>query len=443
MYVKRLIVEEGFLDGLDLEFTTGLNVLIGGRGTGKTSVIELIRYCVDVPAITQSNEEDPFSHAISVLAGGQVTVIAQQENHEIVLRRSAGDPAPKVRTSINKPVILSQKEVERVGLDARGRLRLVDEFLEHQGVANEKHVISEIQSRSAEITALLLEVSEMAEELAQSPEVQDGLWQWPNSAPLMKSSTRTNAIPGRSSDCQTVHTAPLLIWSVSGAATRAGAFYRLLEGFDENLYELVAHDGNGALQVLKQMREAFDATWLSGSATSHMLIRDIRRTLMADVTFGPLQQKLDGLAWQDFEGNRIPVRWCCQHGDLHGGNILTGQGNRFALIDFGRVGQGPSCLDPVSLEFGLLWHPSGRAVAAGWPDQDATSNWLDVDTYFGNSPFPKFMKELRSWALSTCAGSQELLATVYSLAVRQLAFPDCDIEKVRRVVACCTLSLDR
>jgi predicted AAA+ superfamily ATPase len=40
MIIKRIQVEEGFLDGLDIAFAPGLNVLIGPRGTGKTSVIE-------------------------------------------------------------------------------------------------------------------------------------------------------------------------------------------------------------------------------------------------------------------------------------------------------------------------------------------------------------------------------------------------------------------
>lgn len=37
--VERLTVEEGFLAGLDVQFLPGLNVLIGERGTGKTSVM--------------------------------------------------------------------------------------------------------------------------------------------------------------------------------------------------------------------------------------------------------------------------------------------------------------------------------------------------------------------------------------------------------------------
>ncbi len=44
MLIKRLRVEEGFFNLLDLSFSEGLNVLVGGRGVGKTSVIELLRF---------------------------------------------------------------------------------------------------------------------------------------------------------------------------------------------------------------------------------------------------------------------------------------------------------------------------------------------------------------------------------------------------------------
>ena len=47
MHIERLQVEaEGFLSGLDVQFVEGLNVIIGARGTGKTSIVELIRFCL-------------------------------------------------------------------------------------------------------------------------------------------------------------------------------------------------------------------------------------------------------------------------------------------------------------------------------------------------------------------------------------------------------------
>ena len=43
--IETLEVEgEGFLGDISLTFSSGLNCIIGARGTGKTSILELIRY---------------------------------------------------------------------------------------------------------------------------------------------------------------------------------------------------------------------------------------------------------------------------------------------------------------------------------------------------------------------------------------------------------------
>lgn len=42
--ILSLSINGGFLDGARLEFSDGLNCIIGGRGTGKTTVLEFIRY---------------------------------------------------------------------------------------------------------------------------------------------------------------------------------------------------------------------------------------------------------------------------------------------------------------------------------------------------------------------------------------------------------------
>lgn len=48
MYIERLQVEEGFLDGLDITFSPSLNTIILSRDTGKRSVLELIHFCLTV-----------------------------------------------------------------------------------------------------------------------------------------------------------------------------------------------------------------------------------------------------------------------------------------------------------------------------------------------------------------------------------------------------------
>jgi hypothetical protein len=65
--ILRLDVDEGFLDGVSIEFASGLNVLIGARGVGKTSVLELIRFVLGAPWFTTDAEARGRQQVRSVL----------------------------------------------------------------------------------------------------------------------------------------------------------------------------------------------------------------------------------------------------------------------------------------------------------------------------------------------------------------------------------------
>src|SRR5437879_4007667 len=108
MHIERVQVEEGFLDGLDIEFTPGLNVIIGARGTGKTSLIELIRFCLDAKGHTTETEQRSRDHALSVLGSGQVTVILSDAGRRVTVTRTADDMSPRASVPFSAPIIFSQ-----------------------------------------------------------------------------------------------------------------------------------------------------------------------------------------------------------------------------------------------------------------------------------------------------------------------------------------------
>ena len=45
--IRSLEVTGGFLQGIKMDFRGGLNCVIGGRGTGKTTVLEALRFALD------------------------------------------------------------------------------------------------------------------------------------------------------------------------------------------------------------------------------------------------------------------------------------------------------------------------------------------------------------------------------------------------------------
>jgi ABC-type lipoprotein export system ATPase subunit len=177
MHIERVQIEEGFLDGLDLHLTAGLNVIIGERGTGKTSLIELVRFCLDVPGHTPESGKRSRDHALSVLGSGQITVTLRQGKEVFTATRAAGDASPRTSKAFPAPIIFSQTEIETVGLQPGGRLLLIDAFLSQGGSASfeEQTQVSEVRSLTAEAKSLQLEIEELEKQIAELPLIDQQL----------------------------------------------------------------------------------------------------------------------------------------------------------------------------------------------------------------------------------------------------------------------------
>lgn len=171
MFISRVQIEEGFLDGLDVSFKRGLNVLIGERGTGKTSLIELIRFCLKVEGYTSESSKRSLDHALSVLGSGQVTVTLSDGERKVLVTRTVADESPRTLGSISAPIILSQTEIENVGLQAQGRLRLLDSFtgFRREADALETEEIGKIRTLTVEVEVLRREIDELLRQIGEIP----------------------------------------------------------------------------------------------------------------------------------------------------------------------------------------------------------------------------------------------------------------------------------
>lgn len=175
MHIARVQIEEGFLDGLDVSFASGLNVVIGERGTGKTSFIELVRFCLGVQGYTPESSKRSRDHALSVLGSGQVTVTLSDGVRQVIVTRTAGDQSPRASETFVRPIILSQTEIETVGLQAQGRLRLLDSFIGDQNNADSQEAASasEVRSLTVEAEALRREIEELTHQVAEIPALEN------------------------------------------------------------------------------------------------------------------------------------------------------------------------------------------------------------------------------------------------------------------------------
>lgn len=177
MIVSRVQVEEGFLDGLDLHLSPGLNVIIGARGTGKTSVVELIRFALGASAGTADVSRKATDHAKSVLKSGQVTLTLSSGNTLVTASRSSEEAEPRSDGTLPRAIVISQGEIEQIGVLPDGRLRIVDGFVPQRAAqqAQEDKLVSDVRSATVELTNARKEVAAIQERLRALPEVTKAL----------------------------------------------------------------------------------------------------------------------------------------------------------------------------------------------------------------------------------------------------------------------------
>ncbi|MCZ7547632.1 MAG: AAA family ATPase [Anaerolineales bacterium] len=144
----------GFLGGLSLLFSPEMNVLVGGRGVGKSAILETIRYVLDAPPYSPTDyRESSVQHALG--SGGKAVIFAEQQIGENVRRhyrfeRVWGETpkvfelAPEREVQLSPlevlgdqegPLYFGQREIYEVTRQEPQRLRLLDTIIGRHAVS--------------------------------------------------------------------------------------------------------------------------------------------------------------------------------------------------------------------------------------------------------------------------------------------------------------------
>lgn len=140
--ILALSVTGGFLDGLRLDFEDGLNCIIGGRGTGKTTVLEFIRFLLSSDDPQERSKANKEVVDENLRSGKVVLDIETQGGVPYRIERSIGEAAalfnargvPQAaslnRSRLFKADIYGQNKIEEIARNARFQLQLIDRFAE-------------------------------------------------------------------------------------------------------------------------------------------------------------------------------------------------------------------------------------------------------------------------------------------------------------------------
>ncbi len=189
--ILALAWEGDFLDGIRFPLNEELNCLIGGKGTGKSSVIETIRYAFDLDYRTldvKTAGEQLLGYAfrsaskVSVLIetpppAPKRYVVERTKPHAPVIRDANGTARPELDPrKLLSPCIYGQKEIFGVARDARARLELIDGFAAEElreVRVRESELLQFVDRNSRAIVDAQRRIDEAEEGLAELPNLEE------------------------------------------------------------------------------------------------------------------------------------------------------------------------------------------------------------------------------------------------------------------------------
>lgn len=184
--------EGGFLDGLALHLNENLNVLVGGRGTGKSTIVESIRYALG--ATPHADEARRVHDAIIrnvIKAGTKISLLIRARQHtttEYVVERTVPNP-PIVRSADGEVLplapadllgaieIYGQHEISEIAKSAEKRTSLLSRFVARQP-ENERRKLEvkrALDKSRSEVQSIASEIERVNERLAMLPRHEETL----------------------------------------------------------------------------------------------------------------------------------------------------------------------------------------------------------------------------------------------------------------------------
>lgn len=191
--VVRMTVAGGYLDGVRVDFSDHLNTVIGGRGTGKSTLLECLRFALDLPPKgkqAQKLHQEIIKENLGNSAGRvELTVVSSAQNgKQYTISRRYGEP-PMVRdmdgnVSALLPRdllpgidIFGQNEIYELAQDETSRVQLLDRFLPQDGEYGSKSadVHRRLKDNQQKLTKSLTDLDELNAQVERLPKLEEQL----------------------------------------------------------------------------------------------------------------------------------------------------------------------------------------------------------------------------------------------------------------------------
>lgn len=161
--LREISWDGGYLDGQKIHLAEDLTALIGGRGTGKSTAIESLRYVLEISPIGQASSDDHKDMVKNVLGAGTVVSLVV----DVVTPSSARFT---IERTTNNPAIVRDSSGTQTNQRPRDIVENLEIFGQHElaELAQDKDLMAELVARVAGKPASPAERDQLLKDLADN-----------------------------------------------------------------------------------------------------------------------------------------------------------------------------------------------------------------------------------------------------------------------------------
>ena len=195
--IEDLKITGGYLDGVSIDFSEHLNTVIGGRGTGKSTLIECIRYALEQRPIgknAQKQHEDIIKENIGKIRArieltirsskmnGKKFTIAKRYGESTLVKDDAGAPSAFSPADLLPNIeIYGQNEIYEIAQNPTDQRKLLARFLDVGHKESEQKILEALHKLSGnrkKLAEAQKTVADIEDETSRLPKLEEQVIQF-------------------------------------------------------------------------------------------------------------------------------------------------------------------------------------------------------------------------------------------------------------------------
>lgn len=195
--IESLKITGGYLDGVKIVFSEHLNAVIGGRGTGKSTLLECMRYVLGVKPIgknAQKQHEEIIKENLgksrarvelvirSSKMNGKRFTIARRYGESTNIMDESGNPSTFTPADLLPDVeVYGQNEIYEIAQDKASQRQLLSRFLESGQQDSEAQIhlaLTKLADNRQKLIETKLKISAIEDEVARLPKLEEQVGQF-------------------------------------------------------------------------------------------------------------------------------------------------------------------------------------------------------------------------------------------------------------------------